>query len=115
MNHLRVITRAILWTAFDRAAEVMAAFLLPKAGNLIKDRIQKPANPWITSSLWTRKTIDGAIIEGVSNKAGAKYAIPKGLPVAVNRALAIENEPHEVDGFSGEIHEGYGKGGNSPV
>jgi hypothetical protein len=43
-------------------------------------------------------------------QSGAKYTLPKGLPKVSSRVLAIENEPHTVDGFSGVIASGYGKG-----
>lgn len=107
---LKIVGHALLLTAYDRAYDVFAALALPKATQAIKDRIPAPASPWMSAPLWTRKTIDGAILGGVSSKAGAKYAIPKGLPTGDSRSLAIENEPHEVDGFSGTIAEGYGKG-----
>lgn len=108
--NLKVIAHAIALTAIDRASDVIGAFLLPKATNAIKGRIPSPSCPWLTAPLWTKKTVDGAILSGASRKAGAKYAIPKGLPTGTSRALAIENEPHEADGFSGTISEGYGKG-----
>jgi hypothetical protein len=55
-------------------------------------------------------SVDGGVLGGVSRRAGAKYAIPKGLPAADKKSLAVENAPHEADGFDGEILEGYGKG-----
>lgn len=58
-----------------------------------------------------RSSVDGCILEGSSSQAWAKYAIPKGLPAeASTRRLAVENEPHTVDDFDGEISSGYGKG-----
>lgn len=57
-----------------------------------------------------KRSIDGGVLDGVSRRAGAKYAIPKGLPSEGKKSLAIENAPHEADGFDGEILEGYGKG-----
>jgi len=59
----------------------------------------------------TAKTIDGAVIEGASAQAWAKFTIKNGLPKSEDeRRLIIENEPHQVDGFNGKIPEGYGKG-----
>jgi hypothetical protein len=54
---------------------------------------------------------DGCVRDGAGSQAWAKYAIPKGLPVNEGeRRLAIENDPHYVDDFDGEIATGYGKG-----
>jgi ATP-dependent DNA ligase len=49
-------------------------------------------------------------LDGPLQSGYAKYAIRKGLPGPNQRRLAIENEPHTVDDFNGEIKEGYGKG-----
>ena len=110
MNHMRVWTRAIAWTAIDRAGDLFSLFVMPKANRFIKDRIPAARSRWAVEPLLTRRSVDGAILSGTSRTAGAKYAIPKGLPTGDDRTLAIENEPHEVDGFSGTIAEGYGKG-----
>lgn len=110
MNHVRVWTRAIAWTAFDRLGDALAAFVMPGISNYIKGLLPVPMTPWASAALVSERTVDGAIIGGFAARAGAKYAIPKGLPQQGSRALAIENEPHEVDGYSGEITEGYGKG-----
>jgi hypothetical protein len=73
--------------------------------------LPRTASPFITEHLLRTETIDGAVIAGLlPNKAWAKYAIPKGLPTNGQRTLAIENEPHEVNDFDGEIKDGYGKG-----
>ena len=58
------------------------------------------------------KTVDGALLAGPrTQKEYAKFTLKKGLPTEERpRALAVENEPHSVDDFSGIIKEGYGKG-----
>jgi hypothetical protein len=54
---------------------------------------------------------DGCVRDGAGSQAWAKYALPKGLPTEEGeRRLAIENDPHYVDDFDGEIAAGYGKG-----
>jgi hypothetical protein len=63
--------------------------------------------------LWSKKTIDGALLFGSKASTGAKYALPKGLPRQGQRTLAIENEPHALEGFDGVIESGYGKGTKS--
>lgn len=108
MNYFKVTLHALALTAFDRMGDVLS-FVIKPTRTAIVGNLPSVKYPWITAPLWTRRSIDGAIIEGVSRKAGAKYAIPKGLPVN-GRVLAIENEPHEANGFSGTIEKGYGKG-----
>lgn len=58
----------------------------------------------------SKKTVDGAILDGPTETGYAKYAIRKGMPAPGQKRLAIENEPHTVDDFNGVIEEGYGKG-----
>lgn len=72
--------------------------------------LPKTTSPFTSGHLLRKQTVDGALLVGSSSKAWAKYAIPKGLPLDDKRVLAIENDPHFVDDFDGEILEGYGKG-----
>lgn len=68
-------------------------------------------SPFVTGPALGKISSDGAVsLSLVPIKAYAKYAIPKGLPSEGQRSLAIENEPHLVDDFDGEIVSGYGKG-----
>src|SRR5205085_1042944 len=53
---------------------------------------------------------DGAVVDGASPQAWAKFALPKGSPNEGEKRLAIENQPHTVDDFDGVIESGYGKG-----
>lgn len=67
----------------------------------------------LASARWfTKISPDGAILDGPAPaKAYAKFAIRKGLPLEENgKVMAIENAPHLVDDFNGEIKDGYGKG-----
>jgi hypothetical protein len=109
MNYARVIAHAFALTAVDRLGDILSfAVKLPITSRI--GRIPKPASPWLAQTLFVKRSVDGGIRDGVSRRAGAKYAIPKGLPAAGKKSLTIENEPHETDGFDGEITEGYGKG-----
>jgi hypothetical protein len=58
------------------------------------------------------KTVDGALLAGPrTGTEYAKFTLKKGLPTDQRpRTLAVENEPHSIDDFSGVIKEGYGKG-----
>jgi hypothetical protein len=110
MNHMRILGRALALTAYDRLGDILSVLAVPKVQSAIGNKLPVAKVRWITAPLWTEVAVDGAVMNGVSNKAGAKYAIPKGLPIGNDKALAIENDPHLVDGFSGVIDDGYGKG-----
>jgi hypothetical protein len=59
-----------------------------------------------------KKAMDGALLAGprTANEY-AKFTLKKGLPTDQRpRTMAVENQPHSVDDFSGTIKEGYGKG-----
>lgn len=65
--------------------------------------------------LWSARKLatvaeDGAFISGPVPLGSAKFAIRKGLPMEGQKRMAVENDPHLVDDFDGEIKEGYGKG-----
>src|SRR3569833_1773957 len=109
MDTLLVFGRALAWTMKDRLGDILGIFN-GAATSAVKAKIPNPSTRWITATLWSEVAVDGAVMYGSSRRAGAKFAIPKGLPSEGNRALAIENDPHEVDGFSGVIEDGYGKG-----
>ena len=74
--------------------------------------LTKPVSTRMAGQRWlATKTVDGAVIEGADVQVGAKFAMKNGLPTEEGeRRLIIENEPHRLDGFDGEIKEGYGKG-----
>jgi hypothetical protein len=59
----------------------------------------------------SRTTLDGAVLKGALPQAGAKFTLMRGLPSEEDGGrMAIENEPHVLNGFNGTIQEGYGKG-----
>jgi len=102
--------------AFGRTAIDILPDVLPIAlGEAVKSALPA-ARPRLATMLGVRRlaktTSDGAVIEGASAnpQLGAKFTLKNGLPEEQDRRLVIENEPHLVDGFSGEIKEGYGKG-----
>jgi hypothetical protein len=71
---------------------------------------QGVASPWASDRLAAR-TVDGAMLE--SQQGWQKLAIRKGLPPAgtTEKRLGVENEPHTVSGFDGQIADGqYGAG-----
>lgn len=89
---------------------IVAGAVTRAAVGALRSKMPQTSSPWLTGEVLVRKTADGAILAGLRTPlAWAKYALPKGLPVE-GKVLAIENEPHLVDDFSGEIAEGYGKG-----
>ena len=105
----------MLWVARQVAANQLVPVATGIATKILTDVVRDAAipetsSPFLTGHLFNEKTVDGAMMVGVSTKAAAKYAIPKGLPKPGQKALVIENEPHEANDFDGEIKEGYGKG-----
>lgn len=110
MGLLRNIFETMIEWGKQNALDLLNSVVIPQTTAMAKNMMPTDSR-WATASLWAEKTVDGAVIGGVTPpQAGAKYAIPKGLPKEGERALAIENEPHTLDGFSGVIKEGYGKG-----
>jgi hypothetical protein len=110
MGFLRVVTHALALTAIDRIHDLSTILTNQKSVKLPTLRRINTSSPWLTSKFWSSKTVDGAVLFGRAERSGAKYALPKGLPKAGEKTLAIENEPHTVDAFSGVIESGYGKG-----
>lgn len=64
----------------------------------------------LSARVLAKRAEDGAFLSGPQQIGYAKFAIRKGLPGPGQKYMAIENEPHTVDDFSGVIKEGYGKG-----
>jgi hypothetical protein len=106
----RNIVETIIEWGKENAFDLLNSVVIPQTAKAAKAIIPTPSR-WVTAGAWAEKTVDGAVIGGITPpRAGAKYAIPKGLPKQGERALAIENDPHTLDGFSGVIEAGYGKG-----
>jgi len=108
MGFLWTMARALALTAVDRTGDLVGMLAIPQLSKALPEI--ETSSPWLASSLMSSMTADGAILFGIAPRSGAKYALPKGLPKTGQRTLAIENEPHTVDGFSGVIPDGYGKG-----
>ncbi len=112
---LKSFVRQVAWVGkqlFWAQVFPMASNIVTKAAvDAVKVRVfPQQKSPFITGKFLQLQTVDGAVRGVTSSRAWAKYAIPKGLPEEGGRNLAIENEPHFVDDFDGEIEEGYGKG-----
>ena len=100
----------------ELAPDVVPVFLGPSVTRAIRARIGEPPTQWASVNYIHRKTtVDGCTSEGlVPGGAYAKFAMRKGLPTeSTRRTGAVENEPHTVDGFDGEIAAGYGAGRKS--
>lgn len=107
--------RKLLWVSkqvfVNQFVPVLTGVVTKVLADVVKDAaIPETSSPFLTGHVFNEKTIDGAMMAGVSTRAWAKYAVPKGLPKPGQKALVIENEPHEANDFDGEIKEGYGKG-----
>jgi hypothetical protein len=112
VNKTRMLSRALALSVKGQLLNLFYVFAYPGIKLRVENVIFKnrPANKWICQPWIMQKAPDGAILSGSAPlNAYAKYTLPKGLPKE-GRVLAIENEPHTVDDFDGEITEGYGKG-----
>lgn len=112
---LKSSLRRILWVGrnlfLTQGLPVLTSAITRAGTDAVKARLPKTTSPSILTHLVSQRTIDGARLGGYATaNAWAKYAIPKGLPAPGTKSLAIENDPHTVDDFSGEIAHGYGKG-----
>ena len=105
------------WVLYDNLEEILNMTLVPKVSGLLTGQIEKKigesSSKWLFTKIISNKGVDGIILGKLNlfKNSGAKFAIRKGLPENdTERRLAIENEPHVLDGFDGEIKSGYGKG-----
>jgi hypothetical protein len=111
MGFFCTLARAFTLWVTENAIDLVSVAVIPGTARVVARTLGPQPTRWATANRWAMKTVDGGITGGVvPPQAGAKYAVPKGLPKAGEKALAIENEPHLADGFSGEITAGYGKG-----
>ena len=111
MNFFMRFAIALCRTAADVASDVLPVI----ADRYVQKILPSPALRVRSRTLagvraLTEVTEDGAVLRGMLPEAGAKFTLKNGLPEDSQRRLAIENEPHLVDGFNGEIKQGYGKG-----
>jgi hypothetical protein len=106
------LAKAIALTLKDQAFDMFTAVVLPNLRESLHSSVRPQGvhSPWITRNLLADKAVDGAVLAGFAPEGSAKFALPKGLPAQGKRTLAIENDPHTLDGFDGVIEEGYGKG-----
>lgn len=110
-NNIKILALATQYYLEQNSLELFTSLILPVTGKLFSTIAGKTASRFLSASLAYTKTVDGAIRSGIAPiGSGAKYALPKGLPEQGERHLAIEGDSHLVDGFSGKISSGYGKG-----
>jgi hypothetical protein len=113
---IKRLVRTIAMISYDNAEVILGATLVPWAAKQLSGQITslvgRPTSNWLINKILSNKAIDGAILRGINiyNNSGAKFAMRNGLPGVGERRLAIENEPHALDGFDGVIKSGYGKG-----
>ena len=111
MGFFRTLARAVALWGQENALDLLSVVVIPGTARVATKALGPLPTRWVTANRWMVKSVDGGILGGIAPpQAGAKFAVPKGLPKAGEKALAIEGVPHEVDGFSGTIAAGYGKG-----
>ena len=112
MNRLTNLVLSVSETLVHEAGRLLYGLALGKAKELL-DTSEPTGTPQLAlHRALQRKTVDGALLAGpqTSNEY-AKFTLKKGLPTDQRpKTLAVENQPHSVDDFSGTIKEGYGKG-----
>lgn len=108
IRRLAWVANNLFWNQF---IPVASGITTKVCVDVVRSSIPKTSSSFLGGHLLRTQTADGAVLASmVPVRAWAKYALPKGLPQEGNRVLAIENDPHFVDDFDGEISSGYGKG-----
>jgi ATP-dependent DNA ligase len=113
MSLIKRIVKTGGWILYDNIEDILNMAFVPWAVKGIANKIGVVGSEWLLSKAFGGKGIDGIILSKVGllgGNYGAKFAIRKGLPILGQRRLAVENEPHALDGFNGIIDNGYGKG-----
>ena len=113
MKLLHAFALAVAETALHEAGRIAWGLVIGVAKKAFAT--PNPGSIGLTQTIISRglqrKSADGALLEGPRGKEWAKLTLKKGLPTGQRpRAMAVENQPHSVDDFSGTIKEGYGKG-----
>jgi hypothetical protein len=112
MTRLSNLTLSVAETVVHEAGRLLFGIALGKAKELL-DTPEPTGTPQLAlHRALQKKTVDGALLSGPrSPNEYAKFTLKKGLPTEQRpRTMAVENQPHSVDDFSGTIQEGYGKG-----
>lgn len=116
MGFLSQTFKALAMTIWQQKTDLLQAFVVPPLRQVVHQAIapESAVTPFYFLRSVKAQSPDGATLGGYEpGDAYAKYALPKGLPTDGKRVLAIENDPHQVNGFDGVIEEGYGKGTKS--
>lgn len=105
---------AMAMTLRDNALDIIQGLILnPMAKTVVAQLDPVPytgGSRLLSARALTTMSPDGAFLDGPMPIGYAKFALRKGLPGPNQKRMAIENAPHQVDDFNGEITEGYGKG-----
>ena len=112
MNRLANLALSVGETLFHEAGRLLFGIALGAAKQVLGTPQPLGTGQLAFPRALQEKTVDGALLAGPrTDKEYAKFTLKKGLPTDERpRALAVENDPHSVDGFNGVIEEGYGKG-----
>lgn len=110
------LSKALGRTLLAFAEDILSSVVIPSVQSSIKLPFQTPPpkkglNRVGLFRLASTKYVDGAVMAGTVPGSWAKFALKNGLPLEENgKTLAVENQPHTIDDFSGTIQSGYGKG-----
>jgi hypothetical protein len=112
MNRLANLTLSIGETLFHESRRLLFGIALGAAKQVLGTPLPLGTSQLAFPRALQKKAVDGALLAGpLSGKEYAKFTLKKGLPTEQRpRTMAVENQPHSVDDFSGTIKGGYGKG-----
>jgi hypothetical protein len=112
MNCLANLALSVGETLFHEAGRLLFGIALGRAKELLGTPQPLGTRQLALNRALQKKAVDGALLAGPRTRNEyAKFTLKKGLPTDQRpMSLAVENEPHSVDDFSGIIKEGYGKG-----
>ncbi|MGO8789753.1 MAG: hypothetical protein ACLQVL_20535 [Terriglobia bacterium] len=111
-NCLTNFTLSVGETLIHEGGRLLFGIALGKAKELLETPEPLGTRQLALNRALRRKAVDGALLAGPqTDREYAKFTLKKGLPTDQRpRTMAVENQPHSVDDFSGTIKEGYGKG-----
>jgi hypothetical protein len=112
MNRLANLVLSVGETLVHEAGRLLFGIALGRAKELLGTPQPLGSRQLALNRALQNKAVDGALLAGPrTQREYANFTLKKGLPTDQRpRTLAVENESHSVDDFSGVIEEGYGKG-----
>jgi hypothetical protein len=105
MNRLANLALSVGETLVHETGRLLFGLALGKAKMLLGTPEPLGIKQLALNRALQKKAVDGALLAGPrTRKEYAKFTLKKGLPTDQRpRTLAVENEPHSVDGGANEL------------